>query len=486
MVNALTGNISTAYATGTPGYSGDGGPATAAELAGPQGIKIDKSGNLVIADYYNNRIREVNTSGGISTIGGQNGLFGEGYPSVNSQLSAMENIATDAAGNLYIADTYNQRVRKVSASTGEITTVAGGGISGGEDSYSGDGGPATDAHLFYPTALAFDYSGNLYICDQDNQRVRMVNTAGIITTIAGNGIAGGGGDGGAATLAELHFPTGVVVDKAGNVYICDNNNFRIRKVNTSGIISTVAGNGTAGYSGDGGAATAAEISYASDVALDGMGNLYISDGNYCIRMVGTNGIINTVAGTAYFGFSGDGGPAVDAMLSVPYGIKVDSAGDIFIADHENHRIRVVNTQGIINTIAGDGTAGFGGDGGPATNARLNYPTGVALDHNGGLYIADENNYRIRKTSITLAVPTINIAAIGNVYIYPNPTTGTVNIANAANCRITINDVLGKEVLQASIASAKATLDISNLASGVYILQATNNNGESKTMKIIKE
>jgi secreted PhoX family phosphatase len=487
MVSAATGVVNTLYGTGTGGYSGDGGPATAAELNTPQGLAFDSTGNLFICDHYSNRIRKVNTSGVISTFAGQNGLFGEGYPAVNAELSFMQNLTTDTAGNIYIADVDNHRIRMINAVTGAITTVAGCGISGQQDAFSGDGGPATAAHLYFPCGMAFDHSGNLFICDQDNQRIRMVNTSGIITTVAGNGIYGLV-DNVPAGNAEFRNPTGLVVDKAGNIYISDNANQCVRKVDAvTGIVTTVAGNGIMGYSGDGGPATNAQLNYPLDVALDGNGNLYISDGNYCIRKVDTLGNISTVAGNGTAGFSGDGGPAVNAQLRTPWSIKADSVGDILIADDDNLRIRLVYADGLITTIAGNGVPGFSGDGGLATDASLNFPKGVAYDNAGNLYIADQQNHRVRKTSLTaLAAPQVNKTPFANVFAYPNPTVGILNIMNAANCNAAIYNVLGKEILQLSVMNNKQSIDLSNLPGGVYMLRVTGDNGEQKTMKITKE
>ncbi len=315
----------------------------------------------------------------------------------------------------------------------------------------------------------------------------MVNPAGTITTFAGNGTYGFA-DNVDATGAEFRYPTGVAVDNAGNVYIVDNGNYRVRKVDAgTGIISTIAGNGTSGYTGDGGPATSAELKNPLDVGVDGAGNVYISDGNYCIRMVDAAGNISTVAGNGTIGFSGDGGPAVDAQMATPWGIKVDSAGDIFIADDDNLRIRLVQADGIISTIAGNGLAGFSGDGGPALSASLNFPKGIAYDHTGNLYIADEDNYRVRKTSVpaSLGAPAVNKAAPA-IFAYPNPTVGIVYVMNAANSDAVAYDVLGKEVLRQSITTNRQTLDLSNLAGGVYILQVNTNNGMQKMMKVTKE
>ncbi len=488
MVNVTTGIVNTVCGNGTGGYSGDGGPGSAAEINSSEGLAFDTAGNLFICDYYNNRVRMMNTGGTISTFAGQNGLFEEGIPALNAEFSYMQYITTDATGNVYIADVENQRIRMINTTTGTITTVAGCGISGAEDAFSGDGGPATAAHLFFPCGMTFDGSGNMYICDQDNGRIRMVDPTGTISTFAGDG-AYGFVDNVIASGAEFRNPTGIVLDKSGNMYICDQGNFRVRKIdNVTGVITTVAGNGTAGFSGDGGPATNAELNYPDDIAVDGYGNLYITDeSNYRVRMVDTMGNISTIAGTGVAGFSGDGGPAVDAKLAVPEGIKADAAGNLFIADPDNQRIRWVNTLGIISTIAGNGTAGFSGDGGPATAARLNFPRGMAWDNAGNLYIADENNHRVRKTSLPpLAAPAVNKIAPANTFIYPNPTVGIVYLVNAANSDAKLYDVLGKQVLQQSITTNKQTIDLGNLASGVYLLQVTNISGEQKMMKVTKE
>lgn len=338
--NALAqpGIISTAAGTGIGGYSGDGGPATAAQLNHP----------------------------------GQ--------------------ITADASGNIYIAELNNNVIRKISIS-GIISTVAGTGVAG----YSGDGGPATAAKLNSPYGIAIDGAGNLYIGDFNNQRVRKVNTSGIISTVAGTGTGGYGGDGGPAAAATLWNPGFLNVDGTGNVYVCDNQNQRVRKINVAtGIITTVAGNGTAGYSGDGGPATSARLSYPNGIFIDGVGIMYIGDAsNNVIRKVNSSGIISTIAGTGVAGYSGDGGPATAAMLNLSSNLYVDAAGNILFADTYNERVRKINTSGIITTIAGTGVAGYSGDGGLATAAQLNRPDGVVIAPSGKIYISEGYNNRIR-------------------------------------------------------------------------------------------
>jgi sugar lactone lactonase YvrE len=347
------GIITTVAGNGINGYSGDGGLATAAMLRNPTGVAVDASGNLYIADYINNRIRKVSPSGIIITIAGT-GTFG----------------------------------------------------------YSGDGGPATSAQFANPRGVAVDGSGNLYIADLINHRIRKVNLiTGIITTVAGRGAGGYSGDGSLATAAQLSFPSGVAVDGSGNLYIGDNGNNRIRKVNLgNGIITTVAGNGTVGYSGDNGPATSAQLSGPAGVAVDGS-NLYIADGNnYRIRKVNlSTGIITLVAGNGAGGYSGDGGLATAAQLYAPEGVVVDGSGNLYIAEINNNRVRKVNlSTGIITTVAGNGTVGYSGDGGPATSAQLTSPTGVAVDGSGNLYIAASGS--IRKVSFPTG-PTITTSAL---------------------------------------------------------------------------
>lgn len=275
---------------------------------------------------------------------------------------------------------------------GIINTVAGSANWG----YAGDGLPATSAELNSPKGVAVDTAGNIYIADFDNNRIRKVTAStGIISTVAGNGTAGYNGDDIAATSAMLNFPNGVAVDSAGNIYIADTWNNRIRKVTKAGIISTVAGNGQPGYSSDGVAATASKLGEPAAVAVDSAGNFYIADTwNNRIREVTTAGIISTVAGNGVFGGSGDGGAATSAELFEPTGVAVDTRGNIYIADTWNNRIREV-TAGTISTVAGGGTSGIG-DGGLATNAQLNFPYGVAVDANGNIYIADEYNFMVRQ------------------------------------------------------------------------------------------
>jgi RHS repeat-associated protein len=349
----------------------------------------------------NGTISTNNTGSIINTVAGTGnyGSGGDGGPATEAEIVFPHGVATDAVGNLYIADSWNHRVRKVNTN-GIITTVAGNGICG----YSGDDGLATRAQLDIPWDIATDAVGNLYIVDNNNHCIRKVDINGIITTVAGNGTYGYSGDQGPAAKAQLNEPFDIAVDIAGNLYIVDNDNCRIRKVDTNGIITTVAGNGICGHSGDGGPAIEAQLR-ALSIEVDKAGNLYIED-SPCIRKIDTSGIITTVAGNGY-GYGGDGGPAIEAQLNDPWGLSVDVAGNLYIADTYNNCIRKINTSGIIATVAGFGhEEGYSGDGGPATQAWFDCPLDVAVDVAGNLYIADTYNNRIRKVEFSSVTGTI--------------------------------------------------------------------------------
>lgn len=323
---------------------------------------------------------------------------GDGGPGTSAALNFPQAVAVDGEGNVYIADCFNHRVRKL-APDGNITSVAGSTSSG----YSGDGGSATSATLYDPCGVAVDSSGVVYVSDTGNHVVRKRTSGGTISRVAGIAEASYSGDGEAATSAALNTPLGLAVDASGNLYIADTKNHRIRKVATDGKISTVAGTGDAGYSGDDGEATSAKLKYPQDVAVDAAGNLYIADTeNHRIRRVGAEGWITTVAGNGAAGDSGDGGVATQAALNYPRSVDVDAAGRLYIADTFNMRIRSVAPNGTMQTIAGTGDIGDGGDGGPAASAQFAFPSGVAVDAGGNVYVADDQNSRVRL--LTLLVP----------------------------------------------------------------------------------
>ena len=409
-ITVATGVITTVAGNGSSGFAGDGGAATSAGLSYPSGVALDSAGNLYIADTNNHRIRKITAATGVITTvagNGSSGFAGDGGVATSTSLSYPSRVAVDGAGNLYVADTYNHRIRKIMAITGAITTVAGNGTSG----FAGDGGAATSASLKYPYDVALDSAGNLYVADSYNHRIRKITVAtGVITTVAGNGTSSFAGDGGVATNASLNYPSGVTIDGAGTLYVADTANFRIRKITAAtGVISTVAGNGSSGLAGDGGAAASASLR-PFGVALDSAGNLYVADAdNGRIRkLTAATGVINTVAGIGYHSFAGEGGAATSANLDFPQGVALDSAGNLYIADTKNHRIRKITAAtGVITTEAGNGRSGFWGDDGVATSADLDHPSGVALDSAGNLYIADTKNHRIRKiTAATGVITTI--------------------------------------------------------------------------------
>ena len=326
-------------------------------------------------------------------------LIGYNISTIGTGFNNPQGVSLDSSGNVYIADYSNSCIRMINAVDGSMSTIAG---TAGSPGHTGDGGLATGAKLNYPTGVAVDSTGNVYIADNENHCIRMIDAStDNISTIAGTaGSDGYSGDGGAATDAELYQPYGVAVDSTGNVYIADRGNNRIRKLDASGNISTIAGTGDSGYSGDGGAATSAELNLPQGVTLNSSGNLYISDtSNQCVRKVDmSTGNISTIAGTGSAGHTGDGGPASDARLRGPTALALDSTGNVYIADYWNHCIRMIDAStGYISTIAGTaGSAGFSGDGGDATSAQLERPYGVALDSSGNVYIADRKNDCIRK------------------------------------------------------------------------------------------
>jgi sugar lactone lactonase YvrE len=427
------GRLQIIAGNGTAGNNGDGGLATAAQLFNPSGVAFDIAGNLFIAEI--NRIRKVAPDGVISTAAG-NGTFGfsgDGGPATAAQLFSPQGLTVDAAGNLFIVDTVNHRIRKVTTD-GVIRTVAGNGILG----FSGDGGPATGAQLDNPAGVAVDAAGNLFIADRYNHRIRKVTPDGVIHTIAGNGREDFRGDGGPATAAQFEYPNSVAVDSTGALFIGDHS--YVHKVAPNGIITTLAENGLYGFSGDGGPAVSALLFNPSDVAADVAGNLFIADsGNHRIRKITPDGMINTIAGNGIYGFSGDGLQAVNAQLNYPSGVAVDAAGNLFIADTYNQRIRKVTPDGIIRTVAGNGTAGYSGDGGQATAAQLNWPYDVTIDKAGNLFIADTYNSCIRKVTpagvISTVVAESAAAGISFPYSVTVDVAGNLFIYDIANFRL---------------------------------------------------
>lgn len=462
-----TQKINTVAGNHTCGYSGDGGPAINAEMNQSFGLVVSGT-TITFSDYYNQRIRQFTVGGNINTVAGNgsacSGTCGEGGPAINAEVYSPVGLAAtsagtiyvannqnyvvdnftvggnlnllagnhnysnetlitgapatgvilyypfqiwdDSSGNVFVADSQNHMIREDVKTTSLVNFFAGNGTYG----YTGDGGLATSAELTNPLGVARDSAGNVYIADSNNCLVRKVNTAGVITTVAGLVVGasprcGFSGDGGSANSAELYYPYGLAVDSKNNLYIADTSNNVVRKVTSTGIISTIAGiGGISGFSGDGGLATNAVLSQPQAVAVDPAGNVFIADYANCrVREVNAvTSIITTVAGNGYCGFTGDG-PAVTEGLANPQGLTVDINDNLFISDY-TERVRWVSPSGIMTTVAGNGLAGFQGDGGPATSAELYEPAGVALDSSGNILISDYNNLRVR--GIT-AFPAVN-------------------------------------------------------------------------------
>lgn len=535
------GIIRTIAGTGEAGFGGDGGPATAARLYYPTEVVIDRDGNLVIADYLNARIRRVDSAGIIHTVAGngKEGFSGDGGPAVNASLYLPWSVTAGPDGSIYIGDGGNNRVRKVDP-TGVISTIAGTGELG----FSGDGGPATLARLSFPMSAVPDGAGNLYVVDSSNDRIRRIDSSGNITTVLGGSYAG---DGGAATDAEIGPPGMTLPTPAGDVLVASENLHRVRRVSPAGIISTVAGNGqyaytvrdgraldsamnvlgplalessgnlyiasliqilrltpagdltvfagggdtwnipegvsakavkleargmavdssgvlyvalgegdhrivrigadgavrtfagrtAPGYAGDGQAAAQAHFHWISQIMFDASGNLYVADReNHRIRKIDTRGIVSTVAGTGEPGFSGDGGPAVSARLNGPEGVWADASGNIYIADTRNQRIRKVDSRGVITTIAGRGTAGFSGDGGLAVHAEFNEPKWISVDREGRVFVSDTVNERVRVLTPIAANACVYALTPAQVNVPAGATAATVNVsASSANCLV---------------------------------------------------
>ncbi|NDD63272.1 MAG: hypothetical protein EBZ36_04740, partial [Acidobacteria bacterium] len=496
LVTASSGLIQTVVGNGLPTFTGDGGPAISAAINWPTSAIYDQLGNLYVADRGNQRIRRVDAATGfITTIAGRGdvGFGGDGVSATASPLSAPTSLAIDPAGTIYLSDRDNRRVRKIVLVTADnvppvvgitsptvlrswrvrsgnlvlsgiatdnnqlatirwfndrggagtangaarwsidsirlqqglnrirvvawdvggnsvtaridvtldvesiVGTSAGDGAAGND----GDGQLAKVARLNLPSAITFDQAGNLYIADTGNNRIRRVTPSGRITAFAGNGMLGSSGDGGPATEATFNSPGSLAFDSKGNLYIADTSNHRIRRVSPDGKIATVAGNGSDFMAGDGGPAVDASLYFPQGIAVDGADNLLIADtGNLRVRRVDSRtGLISTIAGSGRYGSDGDGKPALQASFRAPFGLAIDQFGILYVADGDDHRVRRIDSNGIITTLAGDGSAGDGGDGGSALQAQLRFPSYIASDRAGYLYIADYGNHRVRRVSV---------------------------------------------------------------------------------------
>jgi trimeric autotransporter adhesin len=421
----------------------------------------------------------------IKTIAGTGiGAFsGDGSASTGAELHAPISVAVDPTGNVYICDRLNNRIRKIFTS-GVIVTIAGNGGLGN----SGDGSIGTSAEV-RPYGMTLDNSNNVYIADAAYHRIRKVNASGIISTFGGTGVLGSTGDGGPVSAATFITPCGMTFDTAGNMYICDGMANVVRKVNKAGIISRFAGNDTAGFAGDMGLAIEARVDSPYSVAADRKGNVYISDMiNNRIRKVDAMGIISTYAGTGTHGYAGDGGMAVMAELNRPAGLATDTLGNLYFADADNDVIRKIDTDGVITTVVGNGTPGFGGDLGSVDGCNLHTPFGVAIDKYGEIFIADANNQRIRATYTPVSVADVNAQA--TIAVYPNPVADMLSVSGIdKNDVITIADIAGRVVSTSvqSTAAADAIVNTAALVPGMYLLRVSNAAGSSKgVVRLIKE
>ena len=387
-----------------PGFA-EGVPATETEISLVDGLAVDKEGNIYISSRDHNIINRIDKKGMMTRFAGtgESGYSGDGGSALEATLKIPAGLALDDKGNVYIADRENHVVRKVDA-RGKITTVAGTGTPG----FSGDGGPAVQAGLNLPSGLAFDGKGNLYIADRSNNRIRVVDAKGIINTYAGSGTDGYGGDAGPALKARIDRPFDIAIDNKDNLYIADRGNNRIRKVNKEGIMTTVAGDGGFFFMGDNGPAYRASIAGPTGVAVDDKGNVYIADrNNNRIRVLDKLGMIRTIAGTGQQDYNGDSELARDTNLHLPFGVTLDNQGHLLVIDRSHYRIRKIDlAKGKVETVAGNGLKKFGGDGGPATGAILNFPSGMAVDKQGNLIFSDKGHYRLREISPQGIIQTI--------------------------------------------------------------------------------
>ncbi len=409
----------------------------------------------------------------------------DGGPAINARLNYTWAIWLDRFDNIYLADGFNQRVRKIESSTKIITTIAGTGTGG----YSGDNGPATDAELFIPSAVIVDTNGNVYISDAENMVIRKVDgTTNIITTFAGTGVSGSLGDGGPATDAQLNAPAGLCFDKVGNIIFADAHNSKIRKIDIStGIITTIAGTGAFGYTGDNGPATHAILNEPYLVFTDSADNIIFSDGgNNVVRKVDhQTGIIRTIAGNGTAGYAGDNGPAVDAEFYYASGIYIDKQQNIYVADQGNGEVRKIDAQtGIITAVVGTGIVGQSGDGGPAIAAQV-IPSDIFFDSYGSMFIADQNC--IREVYNPLGVHNVPAGKYADVQVYPNPAMGSCTVHGAKGSQVVVYDLLGRTMKRIDCKQENETLDVSGLQSGMYIVTIMDSaSGISEIRKIVKE
>jgi sugar lactone lactonase YvrE len=379
-------------------------------------------------------------------------------------------VALDAAGNLYVADTGNNIIRKITAS-GVVTTFAGSGATGSDD------GNGINASFNSPNAVVVDASGTLFVADSFNHKIRKITAAGVVSTFAGSGTSGS--DDATGIDASFFQPWDIAVDASGNLYVADFNNHKIRKITIAGVVSTFAGSGTTGSSDATG--TAATFFRPTGITFDNSGTMYVVDsGNHKIRKITTTGVVSTLAGSTTSG-SNDGS-GTSAQFFNPYDLAVDASGTVYVTDFGNHKIRMITAAGVVSTFAGAST--FGSNDGSGTSAQFSRPAGITIDAAGILYIGDRENHKIRK--ITTALATSDFDFNSKVSIYPNPSNSIFNIAIDINATIGVYDLLGKQLLSKKIELGTTALDMTAYQAGIYLLKVINENNQSKTIKIVKE
>ncbi len=426
----------------------------------------------------------------VAGCGSCSGL-GDGGQATNASLGLIGSVAIDSVGNVYIADGNNHRIRKVEASTGIITTVAGTGVAG----YNGDGMAATATQFNVPSLVVLDRSSNLFIGDSYNYRIRKVElVSALVSTFAGTGSYGHSIDGIPANMANI-YPGCFDLDSSGIFYLIDESSDTcfVKKINTFGMLSTIAGVGPYGCSGDGGPAVVAKMHVQGGMCADVYGNIYIADAAQSVRKIdAVTGIITRVAGTGDsvgYPYSGDNGPATAAHIN-PFGLAVDKVGNIFIADYSNNRVEVVDVNGFIHSIAGTGTNGYNADNIPATSAQLNHPEGVAVDKCGNIYVADFNNKRVRKITFNPNCWPLSVDSVQQdkpLTIYPNPATGTLHIDNLKDpATYTLYDITGRVVATSQLTTGPNELNTTHLSPGIYLLHLQHKDGTREVHKIVKE
>jgi sugar lactone lactonase YvrE len=501
--------ITTIAGTGIAGSTGDGSAATAAQIDAPGGIVFDAAGNIYFSDYYRHVIRKIDPSGNISTFAGTGsaGFSGDGGPASAARFYSPNKMSFDIAGNLFVADYNNNRVRKISTS-GIITTIVGTGTIGS----TGDGGNATAATLWHPSDVVTDNAGNVFIADYTNNKIRKISPTGIISTFAGTGSASSGGDGGAATLAQLYNPFDVEIDAAGNLLIAEAEGDKVRKVGLDGIISTFAGTGISGFSGDGGQATAANLSNPAGLEVDATGNLYIADQfNQRIRMVSPSGVITTIVGNGIAAYGGDGGSPLLASINYSNGVSVNAAGVVFIADNSNHRIRKIvmcSPSGITHpendtvevgdtaiysittTMPGaahqwqeDTGTGFTNladvppySGVYTSTLTISGATSSLNNHYYKCLITSETgcSYNTDSALLVITAETTKTSTVNSmqlIRIYPNPAYERLHIeGHTANTDYKIYDIIGKVLQSGLLSNANSAIELKHLSPGTYFIE----------------